>query len=321
MCKPIQFMKKSIFTISTFFALASGVVYAQQEKLLTHFIYDKMSINPGSTGLESGLSATTVYRNQWDKVNGAPNSFLLNIESPLEPVFFPGGVGVSFYHDAIGEMRQNNLILNYSYPLRFQNVGTLGIGLGLGLVNVGFDPAWIPPVTLVDPLLPTAKSGSSVDMNFGLYWKADKGYYVGLSSTHLSQADITAVNYTNARHYFLMGGYTFTDVFGAGRTIDAQLLGRTDMIKYSAEVNARYLHTLNETKGTLAYAGVTGRVSDGIGLMLGYKPSTALTVGYSYDITMNKLSNISKGSHEIVLKYVKQIPPPPVQKAKHPRWL
>jgi type IX secretion system PorP/SprF family membrane protein len=313
-------MKKSIFTISTFFALASGVVNAQQEKLLTHFIYDKMSINPGSTGMLQGISGTMIYRNQWDKVNGAPNSVLFNGEANLDRVFH-GGAGISFYHDAIGEMRQNNLLLNYSFPVRFQSLGTLGIGIGLGLVNVGFNPAWIPPQTINDPLLPIATGGSNMDLNFGLFWQGDKPYYVGFSMTHLTQADIKNVNYTNARHMFLMGGYTMENVFGAGKSIDAQALMRTDMVKYSAELNVRYLHSLDLIKGSQVYAGVTGRISDGVGLMLGYQPNAAMTIGYSYDITMNKLSSISRGSHEFVLRYIKMIPPPPVQKSKHPRWL
>jgi hypothetical protein len=43
--------------------------------------------------------------------------------------------------------------------------------------------------------------------------------------------------------------------------------------------------------------------------------------GYSYDITMNKLRDISKGSHEIAVRYLIPLPEPPLQKAKHPRWL
>ena len=65
--------------------------YAQQDKLVTHFMFDKMSINPGKTGIDmyNGICATSIYRNQWDKVNGAPNSTVLNIESNLSR-FFPG---------------------------------------------------------------------------------------------------------------------------------------------------------------------------------------------------------------------------------------
>jgi hypothetical protein len=45
------------------------------------------------------------------------NSAVLNVEANMNR-FFPGGVGISFYHDAIGFSRQNNLLLNYSYPIQ-----------------------------------------------------------------------------------------------------------------------------------------------------------------------------------------------------------
>ena len=76
-------------------------------------MYDKMSINPGKTGIDmnNSICATSIYRNQWDKVDGAPNSAILNIEGNMNR-FFPGGLGLNFYHDAIGFNRQNNLMLN-----------------------------------------------------------------------------------------------------------------------------------------------------------------------------------------------------------------
>ena len=86
------------------------VSVAQQDKLLTHFIFDKMSINPGETGIDEGLCGAMIYRNQWNRVTGAPNSFVLNAEANIND-YFPGGVGISFYHDAIGFARQNNFLL------------------------------------------------------------------------------------------------------------------------------------------------------------------------------------------------------------------
>ena len=76
-----------------------------------------MSLNPGATGIEvDGVCATSVYRNQWDRVDGAPNSAVLNVEANMSR-FMPGGLGISFFHDAIGFNRQNTALLNYSYPL------------------------------------------------------------------------------------------------------------------------------------------------------------------------------------------------------------
>ena len=312
-------MKKKLVIASSLFVLICSGLSAQQDKLVTHFIYDKMSLNPGSTGLDNGICATTIYRNQWDKVNGAPNSAVLNIEANLKPYFRAGGIGISFFHDAIGFARQNNLLLNYSYPLEIAGAGTLGIGVGLGMVNFGMNPNWVPPTTSVDNTLPVGFSATNLDLNFGLYWKGNSDYYAGFSSTHLNESLLAETvgtvdnEYKTARHYYLMGGKKFKQVLGGD--IDAQVLLRTDMVEFSADINARYIWR------NIAYGGLTYRTSDAVAIMVGWVPVTNLTIGYSYDITTNKLNSVSRGSHEILLKYCYFLPPPPVTKSKHPRWL
>ncbi len=318
-------LKKNLLSLLLTF-LSFGL-FAQQDKLLTHFIYDKMSINPGKTGIDiyNGVCATSLYRNQWDKVNGAPNSAILNVEANLSK-YFPGGIGLSFYHDAIGFSRQNNLLLNYSYPISIGNAGTLGIGVGVGIMNYGMNPDWVPPTQNPDNSLPAGFAATSLDANFGLYFNG-KDFYAGFSSTHLSESllkqDVTvngvsfAQNYQTARHYYLMGGKTFKDMFGGD--IDAQILMRTDLVKFSADLNARYIYTLKDQKQL--YGGLTFRTSDALAFMVGYTPIDRLTVGYSYDITVNKLANISRGSHELVVKYCMYLKEPPVSWSRHPRWL
>ncbi|NBX81142.1 MAG: type IX secretion system membrane protein PorP/SprF [Flavobacteriales bacterium] len=296
---------------------------AQQDKLITHFIYDKMSINPGKTGIDlyNGICATSIYRNQWDKINGAPNSAVLNIEANLTK-YFPGGVGIAFYHDAIGFARQNNVLLNYSYPIQIGRAGVLGIGVGLGIMNYGLNPDWVPPTNNPDPTLPVGFAATSFDANFGLYFNG-KDFYGGISSTHLSASLLQqsvagfSQSYQTARHYYIMGGKRFKKI-GPG-DIDAQVLLRTEFVKFSADINARYILDLPGKKQI--YGGFTYRTSDAVALMVGYTPIPKMTVGYSYDLTINKLSSISRGSHELVVKYCYYLPPPPKQRARHPRWL
>ena len=307
--------------------VASTNLFSQQDKLLTHFIYDKMSINPGKTGVDmyNSICATSVYRNQWDKVNGAPNSAVLNVEANLSK-FFPGGVGLAFYHDAIGFARQNNLLLNYSYPISIGNNGTLGIGVGVGIINYGMNPEWVPPTQNPDNSLPAGFAATNLDANFGVYYSG-KDFNVGFSSTHLNESLLNqnvaingasfAQNYQTARHYYLMGGKTFKKTLGGD--IDAQVLLRTDLVKFSADINGRYIYSLKGDKQV--YGGLTYRTSDAIAVMLGYTPISQLTIGYSYDLTLNKLSSISRGSHEMVIKYCMFLKDKPVPSARHPRWL
>jgi type IX secretion system PorP/SprF family membrane protein len=196
--------------------------------------------------------------------------------------------------------------------------------VGVGIMNYGIDPNWVTPNGLPaaqDPTLPPSFSATGVDANFGLYFQS-KNYYAGISSTHLSESQLSKAvgtltpSYQTARHYYLMGGYKFKDV--ANGTIDAQMLVRTDLIKFSADLNARYLFKMD---GKDAYGGLSFRTSDAIAVMLGYSPIPKLQVGYSYDITINKLASVSRGSHEMMVKYCYFIPPPPKTKARHPRML
>lgn len=308
-------MRKLILTLTTTL-LSGGYLFSQQDKLITHFIYDKMTVNPGETGLDQGICGTLLYRNQWDKVNGAPNSAVFNLEANMNQ-WFPGGLGMSFYHDAIGFNRQNNLLLNYSYPLSFDGFGTLGIGVGVGMINFSNNPVWVPPTSTFDNALPTGFGATNLDANFGLYWKGASDYYVGLSSTHLSESLLRSgdFKYQTSRTYYLMGGKTFRGI-GPG-DLDIQGIYRTDMVDFvSADINVRYIYD------NMLYGGLTYRTAaDAIGFMVGWMPIPNATIGYSYDMTLNKLAGISRGSHEIVLKYCIIPPPPPIEKSKHPRWL
>jgi len=317
-----DYMKlKNILLILLFTCISLGL-FCQQDKLITNFMYDKISINPGKTGVDmyNSVCATSIYRNQWDKVNGAPNSGVLNLEANLSR-FFRGGVGVAFYHDAIGFSQQNNLLLNYSYPIKIGKTGVLGLGLGLGIMNYGLSPTWVPPSSISDPSLPVGFTSTNLDANLGAYFKGNN-FYAGISSTHLSETllkkKVNGVNqnYQTARHFYIMGGKTFNNVLNG--KIDAQILIRTDLIKYSFDLNTRYFYTINNNE---FYGGITYRNSDAIGILLGYSPFQKFTIGYSYDISINKLASVSRGSHEILLKYCFKIKMPQPIISRNPRFL
>lgn len=318
-------MKKRILVLSVFSLALAGGVSAQQDRAMTHTMYDKLSVNPGSTGIEDGICGTLLYRNQWDKFNGAPNSVVFNVEANLDR-WINSGIGISFYHDAIGFNRQNNLLLNYSYHLDLGNAGTLGMGLGLGIINFSMAPTWVAPQTSADSYLPNAFSGTNFDMNFGLYFKGTQNYYVGISSTHLTQSilqdpTLTLINFNTARHYYLMGGYRFNELFGSNRQFDLDLntLMRTEFRKFSADITARLFWQ------DMLYGGLGYRTGESILILLGASidvgTSSKMTFGYSYDITTSKHIKPSWGTHEIMMKFCYIIPPPPITKSAHPRWL
>jgi type IX secretion system PorP/SprF family membrane protein len=315
-------MKLKLLIITLLTICLNGAVMAQQDKIITNYMYDQMSINPGETGINDGICATTIYRNQWDKVSRAPNSTVLNLEANMTR-FFPGGIGIALYADRIGFQSQNSVLLNYSYPLELSGYGVLGIGVGVGIMNYGVNPNWEPPqqgTIGIDMTLPPEWSATGLDLNFGLFFKGDADYYVGLSATHLSETAVqsattavTSSDWDSKRHYYIMGGKTFRGVGPGDIQADAKVM--TDFAKTAIDLTGRYMWN------NIAYGGIGIRNVEYASILLGYRPLPDLTVGYSYDITMNKLAGVSRGSHEILLKYCFYLPPPPIEKSKHPRWL
>ena len=302
-------MKKAISFIIC--SIAFNYSIAQQDKQLTHYRYDKISFNPAATGFK-GICGTFIYRNQWDRVQDAPNTAQFNVQANFPTPGF--GVGLSYTHDAIGFQRNNTVTINGAYHLR-TSVGHLSTGIGLGIVNVGFSPTWIPPQTEDDPLLPDPVAGTGFDLNVGLYWNSSTlPYYVGISTTHLAPPTLSNFNFSVARHYYLIAGYNLT--LGTTRRIDIKpsTLVKADGAGMVFDLNVQGDVWLNNY--SYLWGGITYRLSDAVAICAGYAFSPAEStkinmakIGYSFDIMTNPLNTYGRGTHELMLNFC-FFPPP-----------
>ena len=314
------FMKNCISLFVFCFVL--NFSFAQQDKQLTHYIFDKMSFNPAATGFK-GICGTFVYRNQWDRVQDAPNTTLLNFQASL-----PGqnlGVGLSFTNDAIGFQRNNTLTVNAAYHLR-TNYGVLSGGIGIGILNVGFSPNWIPPQTpwYNDPLLNGATAGTGFDANLGLMWHGiSHPYFVGISTTHLVPLKLQDLNWNVARHYYVLGGYNFR--LRTERQIDIKpsVLIKADGAGAIFDLNVMSDFWL--TPYSYVWGGLTYRMADAVAIQAGFAWSprqivsvNMFKVGYSFDIMTNPLNQYGKGTHELMINFCMFPPPKPIGKHGNP---
>ncbi len=313
--------------------LSVGYAFGQQDKQFTHYMFDRMSYNPATTGFQ-GFCGTLLYRNQWDQVQDAPNTTLFNAQGNLQKVILgPGsfGAGISFVNDAIGFQHSNSLTVNAAYHIPTV-YGTLSAGIGLGMINVGFNPSWIPPVTLpgADPDINAINNKigqTGFDQNFGLFWYGKEGYYVGLSATHLAPANLSQVSFSVNRHYYVMGGYKYrlSDAIGTKNIIDLKpnFLLKSDGATMVFDVNLMADIWVNNA--SFFWGAVSYRWSDAIALMVGYGFSPRADIkkdmfkfGYSFDIMTNPLNTYGKGTHELMANYCMFPPPPVVPRSGNP---
>jgi len=281
--------------------------FAQRDKQLTNYMFDRMSFNPGATGLK-GLNTTTIGRLQWVNVDNAPRTLLFNLQGNLPKI--KSGLGLSFYVDQIGFGTHHDLKLNFSHQFSLGKVGTLSPGIGVGILRYKFIPTWFP----FDSDLPVGFRDTGFDINLGLFLKGSSlPYYFGFSTTHITQPFLDEVNFKVARHYYFTGGYDIT--YKAlpllkGLSLKPSFLVITEGVTTSFDLTLMANYVLNAYNDEL-YLGITYRRKDAIAILVGYHLKRSQSVrqirtwhiGYAYDITTSSINNYSKGSHEVVLRF------------------
>jgi type IX secretion system PorP/SprF family membrane protein len=271
-------MKKIFTTLTVALAAFTSVSFAQQDPQFTQFMNNKLIYNPGYAGTSDAICANVLYRQQW--------------------VNFPGFAKTTFVRLALSWKRQ-------------LGAGNLGIGIDGGILQQSFSGTWVTPdgVGSADASIPNWSYGTTTnsglnkltyDFGFGAYYTIPNKMYVGLSSTHLAAQDIKSggdIKYALARHYYLVGGYTFD--LNPKHAIQPNVKVKSDAASTQLDVNLTYIFDR-----TLSI-GVSWRMQDAIAPMIGYRflKDKSLRFGYSYDLTTSKIKGYSSGTHEISLGY------------------
>ncbi len=309
--------------LSAVVVLGLSVGHAQQDPQYSNFMYDKLSVNPGSAGIHGMYCGTVMYRNQWLGFDGAPKTILLNLDGGIQAIH--GGVGLTFYNDKLGFETNNIFRLSYSFH-QSSSVGLFGIGLQMGYAGKSFNATWVP-IDGPDAAIPggTDKDGA-FDIGFGVYWRSlSQNTYGGLSATHLNGADLADINLDVARHFYLMAGHK-QYLPNPTWAIQGDLLTKSDLASTQFDVAVRGWYK------DMIYAGVSYRHQDAVYPLVGYHTELPapegncskmyLTAGLGYDVTLSDIKDYSSGSIDLFVKFCfKPCINPPVPKPIDVRFL
>lgn len=307
-------MRKILLTASSF--LIGCVTFAQQDFQFTQYMFDRLSYNPGFAGIDGKICGTGMFRQQWSGFDGAPKTILLNVHGPVKVL--RGGLGVSFFKDKLGQFNDTYARLSYSFH-KVIGPGTLGVGLSAGMVGKSINNAWvaIDPVNTDNAIPDNAVSQTTYDLSLGLYYTAPS-FYVGLSSTHLTESDLNTIGYLNKRHYYVLAGYNWQTPSPDWMVLPS-ILVKSDAASTQVDITVRGMWK------NMVWAGFSYRLQDAIPILLGYQQPLGkgmIRVGYSYDITLSEIKTYSNGSHEFMVNYCfSPDPPVRIQKKKTVRFL
>ncbi len=293
-------MKKLALLLTLFVACTTG--FAQQDPILTQYMFNKLAINPGYAGSTGALSFDLIDRFQWVGVKDAPNtlSFTGNASLPNPHL----GVGLYTYRDAIGPTVQTGMLGSFAYKILFPK-GTLSFGVDFGFTYLYVDWAALDPENPDDPLLiSTVTNHAAPDAGAGIYW-SNKSYYIGLSSTHLFENKILESDVPNdqyntfsrlMRHFYGMAGCVFPVSEGLA-------LRPSILVKYVQNAPVQADLGLALLIKDVLWIGASYRTENCLTMTAELNILKNLHVGYSYDAWFNQLSSYNKGSHEIRLGF------------------
>ncbi len=279
---------------------ATQTAKAQQEPMYTQYMFNTLSINPAYTGTTNALNVLALTRLQWVGVDGAPKTYTFAVHTPLNEK--KAGVGLSIVSDEIGPVKNFYLSGTYAYRIRITEGTTLSLGLKGGFYNYSVGLSRLELTQNNDPSFQqNLQKKFHPNMGFGAYYYSDK-WYAGFAIPKLFQNDLTTQAPSASaisemkRHYFLIAGYVFKinpDLALKPSFVEKVVSGAP----ISTDITAQLFYKER------FWLGTSYRIGDAVAFLFEMKVNDQLMIGYSYDITLNKLNGMSRGSHEILLSF------------------
>lgn len=249
-------------------------------------------INPAYNGSRESYSALLVSRNQWA---GAVKTHALNVHAPL-PVDGLGG-GLVVLQDNIGLSSRLSALAAVSYHLEIADDLMLSAGLqgGIARDQVG-DASFVDSDDPVAPYFDDTYTRLSAGLGFYLY---SPTYFAGLSLPEVLPDGIDGDSKVYNDIRLLLYGGVLLDVADDVVIKPTAFLQMTKASLFMMEFGA---HAFYKDYGSF---GISTRTYPFSSLVFAteVKVIDNLFIGYSYDLTLGASQGMSKGAHEISIRY------------------
>ena len=252
-------------------------------------------LNPAWAVMDSAGSINTMGRKQWVGIDGAPTSFLINGNLPIESIGAAAGLIVQNDEIAVEHQTEVNAYFAKSIRLGFKDY--LAVSINAGIRNYVADYS---SLDATDPQFANDVRQTKPNVGFGVMYYTD-WYYLGLSAPELTITSLGTASVQDSRnfdnHYYFTG---------------ALLTGGGEDISFKPALLVGY------SKGTATTADFSGTVylRGMLGLGGSYSTNKQLAgiitinlgnihIGYSYQTGTSSanLGGINVPTHEVALSY------------------
>lgn len=279
--------------------LATASLHAQ-DPAFTQFYANPLYLNPAFAGSEICPRFNINYRNQWPGISGTYVTTSASFDRFVYGI--KSGLGVLVTSDQAGQgtLRTNNFSAVYSKQIQINRVWAINAGFQGTYAEKSID--W-SKLTFGDMIherqgfvytsdeVQRHSKRSYVDFSAGVI-AFSKRFFGGFAAHHITQPDEGLVN--ESRLPVKWTGHAGA-VIPLGRDGDATI---SPNILFQQQQDFRQLNLgVYLTKGAIT-GGLWYRNQDAFIVLLGFQQGI-FKIGYSYDVTVSRLTNATAGSHEL----------------------
>lgn len=296
-------LKRLLFACTVVFSLTfSDSAYAQDPHF-TQFYANPLYLNPAFAGTARCPRICLNYRNEWPAITGTFVTYSASYDQHIDAM--SGGLGLLVTNDKAGEgtLNTTNISGMYSYQLNVTRTFSIKAAFQATYMQKKLDWSKLTFGDMIDNrrgfVYNSAEvqglgSKSNIDISAGMLGYS-KHYFVGFAVHHLSQPDESLLGSVVAKLPMKYTGHAGALIPLDGKGGEAFI---SPNILYQKQQDFQQINLgLYLLKGPVV-GGLWYRNQDSFIALIGFQQDL-FKVGYSYDVTISKLSNATAGSHEL----------------------
>lgn len=273
-------------------------------------MYNPQLVNPAFYGSKNGINFGANYRHQWAKLEGQPQTINIFADANLPQIH--GGIGFAINNDRLGAFNNTNFNVGYTFIQDVKNKLKISIGVSAGATFSKLDG-----LKLITPQ--GNASGLNDDALSNQTQKSIRpNLTVGIAFIHkFIEAGIAYTNLINAKDKFNGESITLKPKYGSvlqtyitskikvsnNFSVKPSVVLNTDFKEFQTDFSflagyKEYLYL------GLSVRGYNKKSFESLSPIVSVSPVKNFSIIYSYDVSLNKLNNVNKGSHEITLNYL-----------------
>lgn len=304
---------------------------AQQQPYYTQYVLNPFVTNPALAGIETYWDVKLSYRDQWQGIEGAPQTTYFTVNGPLKKILYSkpttgtvpapdqrkkmrstyaqkyksitphGGAGLVCYYDKAGPVNRYVLQASYAYHLGIAPKTSISFGVGGGIQGLNLNTNQLD-FGVSNPSDPSLVANGKVndirpDLSAGI-WVYSTFYFIGGAAQNLIPVKTIYGETTSEQvikpHLMFSAGYKFL-INEEISFLPSTMIKFVNHAPINFDINAKFQYR------DLLWTGLSYRHARTLAGMLGINVNSTMNFAYAYDFMASDLNGVNRGTHEIVL--------------------